>query len=114
MKVVTNDDAEFECEEVAEGEHGVFLRGYGEQLGFVPYGNLRYVAETRTPVSSSSLRSVGYDEEDGALEIEFNHGGVYRYMDVPRDVYQELLSARSHGGYFHDHVRGEYAYRRLL
>lgn len=114
MKVVTGDGREIECEGIEEGEHGVHLYGRGEQLGFVPYGSLRYAARTRTPVASDSIRSVGYDGEDGELEIGFHHGGVYRYFDVPRGVYEGLLSASSHGGYFHDEIRGEYAYQRLL
>lgn len=31
----------------------------------------------RENVSSSNLASVGYDEENEILEIEFNHGGIY-------------------------------------
>ncbi|MCD4746569.1 MAG: KTSC domain-containing protein [Bacteroidales bacterium] len=30
----------------------------------------------RESVSSSNLASVGYDEKNQILEIEFNHGGV--------------------------------------
>lgn len=114
MKVVTGDGREIECEEIDEGEHGITLYGRGEQVGFVPYDSLRYAAETRTPVASDSLRSVGYDGEADALEIQFHHGGVYRYFDVSREVYEGLLSASSHGGYFHERIRGEYAYQRLL
>jgi hypothetical protein len=33
----------------------------------------------RQRVNSSNLRSVGYDEEESVLEIEFQAGPVYRY-----------------------------------
>ena len=36
-----------------------------------------------TLVRSSALRSVGYDQEQRVLEIEFTNGAVYRYFDVP-------------------------------
>jgi KTSC domain len=31
----------------------------------------------RQPVSSSNLKSVGYDPRSRTLEIEFHNGGVY-------------------------------------
>jgi hypothetical protein len=47
----------------------------------------------RESVSSSNLASIGYDAENEILEIEFNHGGVYQYFDVPENVYVELMEA---------------------
>jgi hypothetical protein len=59
----------------------------------------------RTPVSSSNLSSVGYDQQDRILEIEFNDGGIYQYHDVPPSIYEELMNASSHGSYFHSNIR---------
>jgi hypothetical protein len=57
---------------------------------------------------------VGYDEEQQILEIEFTNGAVYRYFDVPTQVYRGLMAAESHGRYFHQHVRGEgYRYQEI-
>ena len=47
-------------------------------------------------VESSNFASIGYDLEKEILEIEFNHGGVYQYFDVPQSVYEELMNADSH------------------
>ncbi|WP_224449104.1 KTSC domain-containing protein [Haloprofundus salilacus] len=115
MKAVTKDGCEVECAEVRERDHGVMLYdGDDRQVGYVPYDSLEHVVPTRLPVSSSSLRSVGYDEDAGALELEFHSGGVYRYEGVAEETYEELLHASSRGRYFHDHIRGEYDYRRIL
>ncbi|XOF34892.1 MAG: KTSC domain-containing protein [Candidatus Electrothrix sp. YB6] len=68
----------------------------------------------RTQVSSSNLRSVGYDPETSTLEIEFMHGGVYSYSDVPEAEYNGLMSASSHGSYFNANIRkGGYPYRKI-
>ena len=67
----------------------------------------------REPVESSNLASVGYDADNKILEIEFNHGGVYQYFDVPLDVYDELMSADSHGKYFVHNIKDEYDYDRI-
>jgi len=59
----------------------------------------------RTFVSSSAIRSVGYDQEQRVLEIEFTSGAVYQYSDVPAEVYRGLMAAESHGRYFNQAVR---------
>jgi len=67
----------------------------------------------RTSVVSSDLRSVGYDSKNEVLEIEFNSGGVYQYSNVPETVYSQLMSAPSHGEFFHAHIKNVYPYRKV-
>lgn len=67
----------------------------------------------RESVSSSNLASVGYDEKTQILEIEFNHGGVYEYYDVPKEEHKALMSASSHGSYFYHNIRDDYDYEKL-
>lgn len=67
----------------------------------------------RQSVESSNLASVGYDAENEILEIEFNHGGVYQYFDVPEHVYAELMNADSHGVYFSANIRNDYNYQKV-
>ncbi|WP_280691017.1 KTSC domain-containing protein [Kitasatospora sp. GAS204B] len=67
----------------------------------------------RVPVESSCLAAVGYDPADGALELEFTSGSVYRYLAVPEDVHRGLLAAESLGRYFHAWIRDRYEYRRI-
>ena len=66
----------------------------------------------RTPVSSSSLASVGYEADSLTLEIEFRNGAVYQYFDVPESEWQALMQASSHGTYFNAHIRDNYRYTR--
>ncbi|GAA2135533.1 KTSC domain-containing protein [Kitasatospora kazusensis] len=70
------------------------------------------MAVLRTPVESSCLRSVGYDEAARELEVEFTSGAVYRYFDVPVSVRDGLMGAPSHGRYFCRDIRGHFRYRR--
>ncbi len=49
----------------------------------------------RTPVDSSNIADVGYDETSMTLEVGFNTGTIYQYFDVPQTVYQEFMSAGS-------------------
>ncbi len=66
----------------------------------------------RQPVTSSNLKSVGYDRANRVLEIEFQNGRVYRYRGVPPEEYEELLKAPSLGRYFIATIRDEYGYDR--
>ena len=84
-----------------------------QPIGTAPAASRERAIE-RTPVRSSALRSVGYDQEQRVLEIEFTGGEVYRYFDVPAEVYRGLMAAESHGRYFHRHVRDAgYRYQRM-
>ncbi|GHU90225.1 KTSC domain-containing protein [Bacteroidia bacterium] len=67
----------------------------------------------RQAVESSNLASIGYDIQNEILEVEFNHGGIYQYFDVPQDVYDELMNADSHGKYFSANIRNDYEYQKL-
>ena len=49
----------------------------------------------RTPVKSSAVLSMGY--EDGILEIEYPGGRVYRLEGVSPDQYDAVLQADSIG-----------------
>ena len=64
-------------------------------------------------VNSSNLFGVDYDSWRETLTIEFHSGGVYEYYSVPHSVYAGLMSADSHGGYFHQHIKSRYSYRRI-
>ncbi len=60
----------------------------------------------RILVASSDIETVGYDARSQTLEIAFHSGGVYQYSGVPASIYQGLMSASSHGQYFHAVIKG--------
>lgn len=65
-------------------------------------------------VSSSNIAAIGYDSDTNELVVEFNNGGVYKYLDVPFETYQELMDAESHGVYFNANIRkGGFEYVKL-
>lgn len=68
----------------------------------------------RQPVSSSNVRSVGYDSASSTLEVSFHDGGVYQYFGVPSTVYAGLMAAASKGGYLHRYIKGRYRYSKVF
>ena len=67
----------------------------------------------RTDVDSSMLASVGYDEKKQILEVEFNHGGIYEYYEVEKEIYDDLMNSDSLGRYFINHIKGDYDYGKV-
>ena len=46
-------------------------------------------------VQSTHLRDLKYDDKTKELEITFINGSIYKYKDVPVEVYKELADYRS-------------------
>jgi hypothetical protein len=64
-------------------------------------------------VDSSMIYAFGYDEQQQVLEVVFKRTGVYRYRDVPKEVYQQLLEADSKGSYMRDLIIDMYPTERV-
>ena len=62
----------------------------------------------RVSVVSTNVRSVGYDAESSTLEVEFNSGSVYEYLNVPESEYESLMNASSKGRYLNRNIKGHY------
>jgi hypothetical protein len=67
----------------------------------------------REAVDSTTIKSVGYESKSRVLEIEFQSGAVYQYLDVPKAVHEGLRRAESKGQYFNEEIRDDYAFVRV-
>jgi hypothetical protein len=67
----------------------------------------------RKRVSSSNIRSIGYDEKTRVLEIEFTSGSVYQYTKVQPEVHRRMMSASSIGSFFKDNIEEDYSCKRI-
>lgn len=59
----------------------------------------------RTGVTSSYIRSVGYDAGMRILEIEFTDGAINQYCAVSEATYTALMNSHSKGKYYDSHIR---------
>ena len=62
----------------------------------------------RQPVHSHALAAVGYSRRLHALEVEFVNGAIYRYCNVPPEIYHDLLNAPSKAQFYDANVRGRF------
>jgi hypothetical protein len=67
----------------------------------------------RTPVRSTNIASIGYDESASTLEVGFRNGSIYQYYGVPASVWRAVMSASSHGRALWRSVRDRYPYREV-
>ena len=67
----------------------------------------------RRNVSSSSIRSVGFDERNRVLEVEFNDGRINQYSGVSVEIHRRLISAPSIVSYFRDNVEESFTAKRI-
>lgn len=57
---------------------------------------------------SEAIKSFDYDADKKILKIEFNNGGIYKYLDVPESIYKGLKEAGSVGQYFNSNIREKF------
>jgi predicted nucleic acid-binding protein len=61
-------------------------------------------------VTSRAIHAIGYDASRRVLEVIFNTGRIYQFVDVPAEAYEQLRSAGSKGEYFNASIRDTYSY----
>jgi len=69
-------------------------------------------AETFLFRGSANLAEATYDPDVENLDITFNDGSSYTYMNVPNSVYRALTLSPSAGSYFHRNIKGRFPYEQ--
>jgi lysyl-tRNA synthetase class 2 len=63
---------------------------------------------------SSVIAGFRYFSNGRMLEITFQSGRVYRYLDVPPALAEALRQAPSKGEFFNVHIRDRFAFERIM
>ncbi len=61
---------------------------------------------------SSQIRRYGYDAETRMMAVEFHHGGLYHYSDVPPEVFAAFEANESKGSFLHHNIKGKYKFEK--
>lgn len=64
-------------------------------------------------VLSCEIEWIGYEHKRNMLQVEFIVGAIYQYENVPETVYQEFLTAPSHGRFFESNIKNKYQVRKI-
>jgi len=67
----------------------------------------------RISVSSSSIKSIGYDYQSCILEIEFSRGAIYQYRNLSSLEICKFIFAESIGSYFAKYIKNNYEFEEI-
>ena len=68
----------------------------------------------RTPVTSSNIKSVGYDAGSKTLEVEFLNGTLYQYFGVHPDHFTQMIDpAMSAGKHLNMFIKGKHSFEQI-
>lgn len=62
-----------------------------------------------SPVKSSFIEAVGYDEPSKKLSVRFHTGETWDYQPVPAEIHTGMIAAESVGIFFHTRIRGRFS-----
>ena len=62
---------------------------------------------------SSQIALVAYDLDQMMLLIQFRNNSIYEYQNVPGDIASGFRGALSPGQFFHQAIKGRFAYKRI-
>lgn len=62
---------------------------------------------------SSVIASFHYNSAQHALDVIFNSGNVYRYLDVPEEVYVDMKNSFSKGTFLNTEIKPKYRYKKI-
>lgn len=62
----------------------------------------------RYPVKSENIVSIGYDEIDQMVEIEFRLNVIYQYLEVPLTEFVALMKAQPIDDFYFKFIQNKY------
>jgi hypothetical protein len=62
---------------------------------------------------STVIASFTYDAATHTLTVQFRSGLVYRYKDVPEQVYHDMKAYREKGIFLNRYIKGKYTYEKM-
>jgi KTSC domain len=67
----------------------------------------------RKKVSSSHVRSIGYDAKAQTLEIEFSSGAIIQYSQVSQEIHRRLMASTSIKSFIEDNIQDSFSEKRV-
>jgi len=64
-------------------------------------------------IQSSNIKSASYETDSKTLTITFSNLNVYKYYDVPWEIFARFRISESQGKYFSKEINGKYKYSKV-
>ena len=66
-----------------------------------------------TYVDSSNVEAIGYDNDAQELHVQFVHGTEYIYYGVPREIFDQFMTAPSKGSFLNREIKNVYQFSKV-
>jgi lysyl-tRNA synthetase, class II len=83
-----------------------------KDAGFLSDRNALCEALPVPAVVSSAIEDIRYSDRRRELYVTFVGRGPYTYYEVPREVYDDFMTAPSKGQFFNEQIRDRYRFDR--
>ncbi|WP_048691198.1 KTSC domain-containing protein [Catenovulum maritimum] len=84
-----------------------------KQLTQIANNLIPYPMHKQNQASSSAIYQFGYSQLNELLDIQFHSKAIYRYEGVTKSKFNQLLTAKSQGGYFNNGIKSHHNYIKL-
>jgi len=62
---------------------------------------------------SPNIENTRFDQRNSFLYITFKNGKTYRYIDVPKSVWDDMILAPSIGSFINRNLKGYFRYEQV-
>lgn len=63
--------------------------------------------------NSKNVTGGFYKSETNELFVRFKSGAIYKYADVPTEIYLSFLESPSKGAFVNDNLKGKYNFKKV-
>lgn len=73
-------------------------------------------------VESTNIKAIGFQENTivkssftkiGTVRVEFTHGAIYDYKNVPQSLYDDVVKANSVGKFFYANIKNNFNFIKI-
>ena len=62
---------------------------------------------------STNIQEVGFDPTTNELQVRFRSGATYRYVGVPKELWESFKETGFSGRFLNTDIKGVYDYERI-
>lgn len=66
-----------------------------------------------TKNKSSQIKTMGYDDTTRNMYVQFNNNEVYRYLNVDKIIFENIITADSAGKAFNTLAKNVFTYQKV-
>jgi hypothetical protein len=66
-----------------------------------------------TKNKSSQIKTMGYDDATSQMYVQFNNDEVYRYLNVNKIIFEQIITADSAGKAFNTLAKHVFTYQKV-